>query len=251
MHHLSAFYENIDAAGVLTELAAVQDQVVFTTGDDARVPVDLPFLVGEAGAIEATLAERVQVTSPSLRRVANVDVAPFDTGLVIDSGHKVAMHPMNPIAMRGDEAVNMLHKNNPGAATDQYGLVWFADGPQSPVLGDIFTVRTEMSVTGVLGSWVNGNITFAQDLPVGNYDVVGMRVIEATTVAARLSFVGGAFRPGVQGLGNEGLDDNEHHRYGKMGIWGTFHTNTPPTVDILSAAGAVTPVVYLDLIARG
>lgn len=251
MQHLAAYYESIDAAGALTELAAVNDPVVFTSGDDIRVPAEVPFLIGEAAAIEATSATRVQVTSPSLRRVADVDISPFDTGLVIDNGHKVSMHPMNPIALRGGESLNLLHQNNPAGATDQYGLVWLGDGPQAPVNGDIFTVRATMSVTAVLGSWVNGSLTFDQDLPVGQYDVVGMRCVEATTVAARLVFPGGAFRPGVHGSGAETSIDNWYHRQGRSGVWGTFETNTPPTVDILAAAGAITPVIYLDLIARG
>lgn len=251
MHHLAAYFESIDAAGALTELAAVNDPAIFTSGDDIRVPPEVPFLIGEAAAIEATSATRVQITSPSLRRVADLDVSPFDTGLVIDSGDKVVMHPYNPIALNAGESVNLLHLNNPAGATAQYGLIWLGDGAQQAINGDIFTVRTTMSVTAVLGSWINGAITFAQDLPVGNYDVVGMRVVEATTVAARLIFPGGALRPGVQALGAETSTDNWAHRRGKMGVWGTFHTNAPPTVDILAAAGAITPVVYLDLIARG
>lgn len=251
MQHLAAYHENIDAAGALVELTAVNDPAIFTLGDDVRIPSDVPFMIGVAACIEATLATRVQVTSPSLKRLASIDVSPFDTGLVIDSGHKVNMFPMSPVALKGGEALNLLHQNNPAAATDQYGLVWLSDGPQPPVAGDIFTIRAEMSVTAVLGSWVNGGLTFDTDLPVGVYDVVGMRCVEPTTVAARLVFPGGAFRPGVQGLGTEGTDDNEHHRMGKSGVWGQFETNTPPTVDILAAAGAITPVVYLDVIARG
>lgn len=251
MQHLAAFHESIDPAGALVNIAAVNDDTVFTSGDDLRVPLDLPFLIGEAAALEATAALQARVESPSLRRIANLDVSPFDTGLVIDSGQKVAMHPMNPVPLRGDEAVNFLINSNPVAATSQYGLVWFGDGPQTPVTGDIFTVRATMSLTAVLGAWTNGGITFAQDLPVGNYDVVGMRVIEATTVAARLNFVGGAWRPGVAALGTDEGIDNYFARYGRMGLLGTFHTNTPPTIDILAAAGAITPVVYIDLIARG
>jgi len=251
MHHLAAYYEQIDAAGALVELAAVNDPAIFTLGDDVRIPAEVPFMIGAAAAIEATTATRVQVTSPSLKRLSSIDVSPFDTGLVIDSGDKVNMFPMSPVALKGGEALNLLHQNNPAAATDQYGLVWLSDGPQPSVSGDIFTVRASMSITAVLGSWVNGGLTFDTDLPVGLYDVVGMRCVEATTVAARLVFPGGAYRPGVQALGAETSTDNWAHRMGHSGVWGQFETNTPPTVDILAAAGAITPVVYLDIIARG
>ena len=249
--HLGAFHETIDPAGSLVPITAVQDDTVFTSGDDMRVPVDLPFILGATALLEATVPLRAQVSSPSLRRVSNLDIAPFSTGLVHGNLLAVTIHPGIAIPVRADEAINMNINSDPAAATDQYGLILFGDGAQQSVVGDILTVRANMSVTAVLGSWVNGNLTFDQDLPVGNYDVVGMRVEEPTTVAGRLSFVGGAWRPGVPAVGGVTSNDLDVMRMGRAGILGTFHTNTPPTIDILAAAGAITPVVYLDLIARG
>lgn len=251
MHHLGAFHSNIDPAGVLVPIAAVQDDTVFTSGDDMRVPNDLPFIIGAAGLLEATAPLRSQVSSPSLRRVSNLDISPLSTGLVFSNPHAINIHPYAPIPVRADEAINFNINSNPAAATSQYGLIMFGDGPQQPVSGDMVTVRATMNLVAVLGSWVNGNLSFDQDLPVGNYDVVGMRVVEATTVAGRLSFVGSAWRAGTPAVGAETSIDPVHTRKGEMGIWGSFHTNTPPTIDILAAAGAITPVVYLDLIARG
>lgn len=250
MFHLGAFHESIDPAGVLVPITAVQDQVVTTQGDDMRVPKDLPFFLGAAAAIEATAPLQVQVTSPSLRRFTNIDVNPFSTGLVVGNGHQVMYAPYTPPMLVGDESLNFQINSNPVAATDQYGLVWFGDGPMAPVNGEIYTVRATMSVTGVVGTWVNGNITFEQDLPYGDYDVVGMRCVEATTVAARLVFVGGAYRPGTIGNSAVTAQDVDNLRMGRSGVWGTFNTNTPPTCDILAAAGAITPTLYLDLIAR-
>lgn len=251
MFHLGAFHEVIDPAGNLVPITAVQDDTVFTSGDDMRVPVDLPFIIGVAALLEAAVPLRAQISSPSLRRVSNLDVAPFNTGLAFSDLHAVSIHPDTAIPVRGDEAVNFNINSDPVAATSQYGLVMFGDGAQAPVGGDIITVRAAMSVTSVLGQWTNGNLTFDQDLPVGNYDVVGMRVEEATTVAGRLAFVGAAWRPGVPAATSPTEPDALNLRHGKAGIFGTFNTNTPPTIDILAAAGAITPVIYLDLIARG
>ena len=249
--HLGAFHESIDPAGVLVPITAVQDDTVFTSGDDMRVPLDLPFILGSTALLEATAPLRAQISSPSLRRVSNLDIAPFGTGLVHADLHAINIHPMVAIPVRADEAINMNINSNPAGVTSQYGLILFGDGAQQPVAGDMITVRATMSVTAILGSWVNGNLTFDQDLPVGNYDVVGLRVEEATTVAGRLSFVGGAWRPGVPAAGGVTARGVDSMRMGKAGILGSFHTNTPPTIDILAAVGAITPVVYLDLIARG
>jgi len=213
--------------------------------------VSLCRCLGSAGLISATLPIQAQLQSPSLRQVANIDIEPVALGLVFGDPSEVAMHPSNPIPLRGDESLNFLVNTDPGGAELHYGLVWFGDGPQQSVSGDIFSVRSTLSVTAVANAWINGQLTFGQDLPVGNYDVVGMRVRGAGLVAARLNFIGAAWRPGVAGA--EAINDNMgmHFRYGKMGVWGTFHTNTPPSVELIAAAGAGTFTVILDLIARG
>jgi len=250
--HTAAFAEDIDPLGALVNIAAVNDDSIFTSGDDIRVPVPLPFLIGAAGLISATVPVQAQMQSPSLRQVANIDVEPVGLGLVFGDPSEVAMHPGNPIPLRGDESLNFLVNTTPAAGAElHYGIVWFGDGAQQQVNGDIFSVRSTMGVTAVANAWVNGPLTFGQDLPVGTYDVVGMRVRAAGLVAARLNFIGAAWRPGVAGA--VAINDNMgmHFRYGKMGVWGSFHTNTPPSVEIIAAAGAVTPVVILDLIARG
>lgn len=251
MQHLVAFSESIDPAGSLVNIAAINDQAIFTSGDDARVPVQLPFMVGEAALISATAPVQAQVQSPSLRQVANIDVEPVALGTVFGDPAEYALHPQSPIPLKGDEALNFLVNTNPAGAESHYGLVWLSDGAVQPVQGEIFSVSADMSVTAVADEWVNGSLTFRQDLPVGTYDVVGMRVRTAGGVAGRLVFTGGAYRPGVPAVA--ALDDKVgmEFRYGKMGVMGSFHTNTPPSVDILAAAGAVTPVITLDLIARG
>lgn len=250
MFNLFAFHEVIDPAGVLSAITAVNDDLVFTVGEDLRVPSQSPFLLGATAALEATSALQAQLQSPSLRRIAYYDITPFDTGLVIDNGHKMMMHPQHPYALNTDESLNFMINTNPAGATSQYGLVWMGDGSQAPVAGEMFTVRCTSLMTAVLGEWTSGNIVFGQDLPVGEYDIVGMRVIEPTTVAARLIFKGGVYRPGCNALGDETAIDRDVFRHGGMGIWGTFHTNTPPSIEVISAAGGIVPIIYLDLMAR-
>ena len=251
MQHLAAFAESLDPAAALVNVAAVNDDAVFTSGDDIRVPTELPFLVGEAALISATSPVQAQLQSPSLRQVANIDIDPVATGLVFDDPAEYNYHPMNPTPLRGDESINLLVNSNPASGEIHYGLVWFADGPQQPVTGDIFSVRATASLTGVATSWVNSTLTFAQELPVGTYDVVGLRVREAGMVAARLNFIGGAWRPGVPGA--VAINDviGNQFRMGRAGVFGSFHTNTPPSVEVIAAAASISPVVILDLIFRG
>lgn len=251
MNHLIAFAESIDPGGALVNIAGVADDTVFVSGDDVRVPTALPYLAGEAALISATSPVQAQIQSPSLRQVANIDVEPCALGLVFGDPAELSMHPKSPIPLRGDESLNFLVNTNPAGAELHYGLCWLSDGSIQEVSGTSFSVRATMSVTAVANAWVNGALTFSQDLPVGMYDVVGLSVRCAGGVAARLNFKGGAWRPGVPA--GVAIDDkiSEQFRHGRMGVLGSFHTNTPPSVEILAAAGAVTPVVILDLIPRG
>lgn len=248
---LGVFAESIDPAAALVNLAAVQDDTVFTSGDDMRVPAPLPFLVAEATLLEATAPIQAQIQSPSLRQVANVDVFPCGLGLTFITPEEISVHPQSPLPMRADEAVNFLINSNPGAATIQYGMLWFSDGPIQRVSGASYPVRAEAVTAGTPTAWENVAIQFAQDLPVGNYDVIGMQIFGVGLVCARLNFVGGAWRPGVPG--GVTIADNVGHqfRHGKMGVFGTFHTNTPPTLDVISATAAITNVLILDLVFRG
>lgn len=96
-----------------------------------------------------------------------------------------------------------------------------------------------------------GALTFSQTLPVGRYQIVGMNVVCASSVFARLVFPGGtSFRPGVVtnvSYGNLILGDP--FRYGRLGSYGEFEFNVPPAVEIMgTAAGAQTATVILDVV---
>lgn len=249
--HLAAFAESIAPNAALINIAAVQDDTVFTSGDDVRVPSDLPFIMGVAGLNDASGPVQMQVQSPSLRRITNLNVAPYNSGLVFGEPLEIDFFHENPIPVQADEAVNFLAENTEAVAALHYGLVWFSDGPQTLVNGASYGIRTTSSLTAIANQWVNAALTFTTDLPVGNYDVVGLRVVETNGVAARLNFVGGAWRPGVPVVSSDLVSGSPVLRKGRIGIFGTFHTNTPPTVDFLGAAGAVTPDVILDIIPRG
>lgn len=247
MFQLMAYGESIAPNSALVNVAVIADDTVYTAGDDLRVPGGLPYLIGETGAIDATGAGRIQIQSPSLRRMANLDVAPFATGLTITNHRHINMHADSPLGLVPDESVEALVYNTETVAALHYVGLWFGDGPQVQVSGEIFTVRATASLTAIATAWVSSNLTFGTDLPVGNYNVVGMRVVETNGVFARLIFKGGTWRPGCIVSPTVTQGDNSNFRRGALGVWGNFHTNAPPSMEFIGAAGAVTPEVYLDL----
>ena len=254
MFHLAAFWENIDPAGALANVAAaLGEQVLFINGDDIRVPDDLTQVVAAAAVVGQTTTVGARVSSPSLRRFVNLDISPLNDGTDGDclptSPHAVQDLRGNPIQLDPGESLNAEIDSNQTDADDQSVIVWIADGPIQPVAGvPVHTVRCTGAITAVIGTWTNGQLTFGQDLPSGTYQVIGMRAQGTTLVAARLVFRGGSARPGV--LGSTDANDLEwpHFRRGGMGVFGEFETNTPPTLDVLCNDADTAQVIHLDLV---
>ncbi len=253
MFHLAAFWENIDQGGTLQELAAaLGEQVLFTTGDEIRVPDGLDQLVAAAGNIAST-GTRALLISPSLRDIFNVEIAPLNGGndgnVVPSIPHRVFDLRANPIALSAGESLTVQANANPTALADQSVLVWLADGPISPsVGGEIHSLRATAAITATPGAWTNGALTFTQTIPVGNYAVVGMRAMGATLIAARLVFRGGGWRPGVMASVAEQDEAWPGFREGRFGVFGEFHSTVPPTLDVLANDADTAQRVILDLV---
>jgi hypothetical protein len=179
--------------------------------------------------------------------LANLDVEPIVQGLVFGSPPESLYHPEAPNPLVVDEALNFLVQSDPAAAAIHRGLVWLGDGPQAPVVGNFFTVRCTAAATLVTGTWVNANLVFAQSLPAGSYQVVGMRARSANLVAARLVFPEQVARPGVAAVNAIGDLDPFWARYGRMGVFGQFPHTNPPTVDFLGVTDTA-EFVILDLL---
>lgn len=251
--HLAAFWESIDHAGAAGGItAAAGEQVLFTTGDEIRVPDDVNQIVAVAAMLPLG-ANFGRLISPSLRDVANIDILPVnglnDGNVEPDSPAKITSYAQNPIPLETGESLTAECDCNPTAAADQSILVWLADGPISPVSGQVIhSVRCTAAITAGVGSWTNGALTFGQTLPVGTYAVVGMRAQGATLVAARLVFRGSGIRPGVIGSDSEADDTNAYFRRGNFGVFGEFHSTVQPTVDILCNDADTAQEFVLDLV---
>ncbi len=250
MFHTAAYYESIDGGGVLHNIAGVQDQSLTVNGDNVRVPQEISNLAGAAALTAATTLTAAQVQSPSLRTLANPDISPAVNA--VKFGDLPPMYDIfdNPQPLTPAEDLELLINSDNASATAEYGLIWLSDANTAQVNGQIFTVRCTAGITLSAGTWVNGNLTFSQNLPAGQYNVVGMRAEGANLVCARLVFPGGAWRPGVPSVNAVGEKDHMRFRGGKAGLWGTFTEDNPPTIDALGVTDT-SQTIFLDLIKVG
>jgi hypothetical protein len=251
-------YEADVAAGyaALTAIAPVPDPHVTIDGKSVIVPKELNKLIGVSATfvvdtVAAGLGKLVQLQSPGLRRVFNQDITHMSDGLDVINAKHPQMQPSSPVPLDPDEGLQAwescaaLVNNN-----CQIG-VWLADGPIAKAEGEIRTIRFTSTTPSAQGEWTLGALSVVQELPQGDYAVVGARVVSALdTGLFRLIFTGYDWRPG--GILSRGVLENDMDifRRGNLGIWGTFNWRQLPRIEVCSvlASPVADPTVYLDLI---
>lgn len=246
MFTLVGFYDATqhDALAAVNGMA---DPHVRVSGDDIYVPSLNKLLGVFAGGISMI---ECRLQSPSLRRMVNQRITPvYPEALPCGSwyGAGAHFHKLMPRVLDFAEALNAFAKNAGG--NDEYVFVWLMDKLDSLPAGELVTIESTLSVTDVVGAWVNGALTFTQTLPAGRYAVAGMRITGGSPVAARLVFPDTSPRPGCMGSQHYYELDIPETRYGNLGSWGEFEHDAPPTCDVAGkGAGALVHYVYLDLV---
>lgn len=250
MFTLVAFSESQDEAGAYTNIAAVADQHVGVSGDIIYTP-ELNNIIGVVACTGATVPGNPYVDAPSLRRACLLDIEPFYALTIPLTSNLCNNIPLSPLSLAVSEGIKIYSNANPSAAEYHTAGILLADKAITPASGQIFTLRATASITGSNGAWANGAMTFSQTLPVGRYAVVGAVCAAANGVFFRLVFSGYSWRPGF--VVNNLVTNNQAlcQRYGGLGVWGEFHSITPPTLDILVIDTCTSQVVYLDLIKLG
>jgi hypothetical protein len=246
MFTLVGFTESQDSAS-LTNVAALADPHIRVSGDDVVVPSGLNY-VGGVYAIGADTT-RAQLVSPSIRRRYPFEIVPVEVSA--EPADPVKLFPLfdNPLQLDPDESLNAQAAENNASAGRSTVLVWLCDGATSPITGaEIFTIRATNTSTLSTYAWTNGALTFNDTLPAGDYALVGARASSAGLIAFRFVFSQYAWRPGAIGMDTVGEVGAPIFRFGKLGEWGQFSHNTPPTVDFLSLSADTSQTVDLDLI---
>lgn len=244
-----AFSESIDEAGVYANIAAVSDSHVRTENDKIIVP-DLTNIFAVQACL-GTTGLSARLNSPTLRRVNKLYASPVTKLLVPDTANVFSWQPRNLVPITFSESLTCEALADPGAAEQHTVVVHLTDAAISPVEGEIYTVK--MTTTGPVtaGVWTNSPITYVDELPSGNYSVVGARVEAAGCVAFRFFPVGESWRPG--GLVNQTAGDCDFgiQRRGGLGEWFKFNTIQPPTIDLLASATAASATynIYVDVMA--
>jgi len=246
-----AWSESKAIAATWEKLDAVPDQHIKTAGDSIYINKYNKLLGGYAILGAESLGARF--VSPTIRRFAPVELTPLTLALLPVTPIDINIHPGKSVDLAVDEQLEAEFYGTAGAAVQEAIIAWLADADITPVKGQIFSVRATITAAIVAGVWTYSNLTFAEDLPVGVYDMVGFDCVAAEGAVVRLIPVGGDNRPGVpvrQLVSNIQIGDK--FRYGNMGVMCTFQHNNVPGAEIfgLSAEASETYQCIVDLIKR-
>jgi len=207
---------------------------------------ELNFLLGVYGVGANITAARF--VTPSLRVIAEKELAPLDRNAEPLSPPNLIDLAVNPLELVVGEHAETKASNDAAAAVRNTVLALLGDGPVTPVAAKYITVKATAAVTLTAYQWTNGAITLTQTLPKARYQVIGMKALSAGLIAARLVFPGYPWRPGVIGCDAIGDQDHERFRFGRLGVFGEFDSDAPPTVDFLSVSADTAEEVWLDLV---
>ena len=252
--HMVAFSEAMVTGNTFASVTPVPDPTVTINGDNLLVMDRYNQLFAAAGfGTTGSVVTNIQVQTPSLREMFFPNITPSVVGVTFNGLPATTEFFDNPIPLETNEGLQVWSDASSAATAGQQGsLIMLSDGARKPITSTrIFTMRTTAAITQVASTWVNGSLTFNQTLPVGWYEIVGMRAEASGLLGARLVFVGesAVTRPGCPGSATAQSMDNYNYRMGRLGTWGKFHSLTPPSIDVIGTSGT-SQVIYLDLIAR-
>jgi hypothetical protein len=248
---LVAFAESLATTVAFQNIAAVPDQHVKAVGDSIFVNEFNRLLGGAAFIGAAGLYARL--TSPTLRRIANHYIRPVDIGLVPTTPFKHDIYNDRGIVLDIDEQLQIEFAGSAAGAAQKTALAFLANQPIVPVSGEVITLRATITLAQVAGAWAFSEMTFDDEIPVGNYDVVGLNGVIAGAAAIRLVPVGGFNRPGcIAGQLSADLEVTRIFRNGNLGVWCSFPHNSVPGVEVLGtgAVASATYDIFVDLIKK-
>ncbi|MEM2567258.1 MAG: hypothetical protein QXH20_02150 [Candidatus Bathyarchaeia archaeon] len=250
MYTTVAYFQSLPPNSPPTPITPVPDPHVRVEGANIIVPEGMNFYLGaRLIAVDYSVA---RLDAPSLRRFMYHWFAEVSGSTTTDLTVPFDERFYSPLPLDNFEPLRVVVDNiNPTQSRNRIAVVFIGDGPQTPVTGDIYTVKATGSGTIKAMSWSNVSLSFTDTIPAGRYQLVGASIADDNMVAIRFVFVGQSWRPGV--LGRSAFSAPEHNifRHGRIGVLGEFPHDQPPTVDVLAGVDMSSITVFLDLIKVG
>lgn len=245
MHHLLAYTASAPAGGTNVDIPGVFDGYASLQNGHYLLPHTLWL---NAAYVSGATITGAQVNAPTLRDITLPQIQPLQVGAAPTSLAPISIYPpgMFPVSQTDELALNT--SNSAGAAERHIGFYWVADRVLNYSQGKIITIVGTASITAGNLVWGAGVFTLTTGLPTGRYEVVGLDVVGANLMGARLVFPDGGMKPGCLARQTMAINPLPQFRFGKMGSWGQFDTWALPGIELFGSAAPTTQTIFMDVI---
>lgn len=243
--HLVAY--TIASAGGLTnqDVPGVTDP--FATLQNNHYIFQQPWYIRWAAAFGVNLTD-ARVNTPYLRQYSPSFLGVVDTAVTPTSLPGICWYDNNAVLVKPIDETAFETTDSAGAG-QLYGFLGLMQQQNYNIpSGPKFTMRATATNTGGNKVWNASAMTFTSALPAGRYAVIGMDVVGANLLAARLVFPDSGPRPGIIARTAVSNKPDPTFRGGELGVFGEFESTAQPLLDIFANAAGITQTVYLDLV---
>lgn len=247
--HLVGLTAVVPTGNTYTPLTPIRDNVVASSGTNGfLVPGGLKTVAAWVGS--ATF-NRGRINAPSLLRVGYPFIRPATAGATPGNNPNFQVLFDSPLVLKDNEVlgVDAVHGNVGNEVVR--ALVWLTESIEPPPAGSSFWIKYTSVTAAVADTWTPLSIAMDQ-LPEGQYAVVGFEHWSANAYAARLVFPNKPFRPGTLAIsgGTSPSAARTHAAFydGRFGNFGTFAAFTPPGIEVLSTTTDASHEGYLRLV---
>lgn len=247
--HLAAYRGSVNNGTTNTAIAGVQDNILSRSANNA-------FIAPSGSTIGAAIgggvnASRQRINTPSARYVALPQIAPLSTGVTAQNPQNLAYWGNMGIKPRDADEVSVEATHSDAGPQVQWSLMWWLFGRKPWTPGMQYRTRWTAAITGTIGGWESGSITFDQTLPSGIYEIQGMDAFGTNLLGARLIFPGGGWRPGVLAHNTLSTVPRREFTDGSLGAFGQFDSVNVPQLEIYVEAANSAQEGFFDLVRVG
>lgn len=246
------YTDSTSSAQTDTDIKLATDSMITSLNSHPLFPV--PVEVIYWGGIGLTMT-RVRLSAPKVKPIVRPVLQPCNQAATVSDPLPFMDYWRRPIMLNPVEEIQMLRSNTTAVAEQDHVVLAVGDGNRNVPQGDLYVARATTSFTPTVNSWSTGTITMDDTLQVGRYSIVGMRVNDATGIAARLIFPGaplvGALpqiRPGIICRKSNAQTDPIAFREGMLGEYGQFESFALPVLEIMDSGPTANPEVFFDIV---
>jgi len=228
MYHVVGYYTtqsavtNVDATPMTDPILAIQN--------GHYLPHVQLFFYG--GWFGGTALSRVVMDTPRSRQVVSPTLWPINPLAHPAQRPNIIDRRQNPFILSAVEEVRMLMTVGGTGTIQSTGVMFWGPSIDPIPMGDIYSIHGTSTTPANINTWTQITVNWDQNLPAGDYVVVGSQHQSPNAIAHRFVFRDQVWRPGFLSVQSLTQETERGYYYGAWGRLGRFNTYTFPSVEV-------------------